>query len=310
MRKLIINESCNQCGVCVVKCPAYFAEDENGNVKLVSTNVNEIDTLIDAIESCPVKAIELGEEIDSHKSVQEYIESLNIMMSGITVTQSDIAFHEAYTRPVYVPSAGISRYEYKSSSQAERAGYDAFVSRCYSNIDSYILERITDYRVSEIKPYYTTDTESVYYKNNQKIIDILKAISVSVGSDKLPSDFCSFNVSPDTSDIIWKMLNKGEIVGDNYIGIVKREFSYSASEYKTYIDWDDTEDYRGKDVYNYNASDASKELGKDLGNALGWAKSDIEEATLGYIKSLVDSYNKNLKVCLEKKIASIKAITT
>lgn len=306
MRQLKINEKCNQCGVCVVKCPAYFTENADGDVKAISASVNETDELISAVESCPVKAIELGEEIDSRKSIQEYVEKLNAFKSGITVTRDDIAFNEAYTRAVYVPSAGMSGYNYKSSSQAERAGYDAFVNRCYSQIDNLILERITDYRVTEIKPYYTTDNESVYSKNNQKIADILKAISVAVGAEKLPSDFCSVDIYPDTNDLIWKMLNRGEIVSDNYIGMVKREFDYSASEYKTYIDWDDMEDYRGKDIYNYNANDASTELGKDLGNALGWAKSNIEDATLDYLKGIIDSYNKNLKAFLEKKIASVK----
>lgn len=301
MKQLKINERCNQCGICVVKCPAYFAENSDGDVKVVSTAVNETEELRAAVASCPVKAIEIGKEIDSRKRVQEYIDKLNSFMSGITVTKEDIAFGTAYTRNVYVPSAGMSGYSYRSSSQAERAGYDAFVSRSYSQIDKLILERITDYRITEIKPYYTTNSESIYAKNNQKIADLLKAIQMVVGTDKLPADFCEVEVYPDTNSIVWKMLNRGEIISDNFVGIVKREFSYSASDYKTYIDWDDMEDYRGRDIYNYNATDASRELGSDLGNALGWAKSEIEEASLGYIKGIVDSYNKKLKSFLEKK---------
>lgn len=308
MKAIKINEKCNQCGVCVVKCPAYFAEDEEGNVKTLAPSVNETAELKSAMDSCPERAVELGEEVDIKKSIQEYMSQLN--KSGITVTKDDIAFYEAYTRPVYVPSAGVSHYEYRSSSRAERAGYDAFVSISYSQIDNLILERITNYRVTEIKPYYTTDSKSVYAKNNQKVADILKAVSVLLGSDKLPSDFCSVDVYPDTNNIVWKMLNRGEIISDNFIGMVKREFNYGASEYKTYIDWDDMEDYRGKDVYNYNACDASRELGKDLGNALRWAKSDIEDGAIGYVKELVGSYNKNLKVCLEEKIQAIKKLLT
>ena len=99
MRQLKINEKCNQCGVCVVKCPAYFAEDVDGDVKAISACVNETEELISAVESCPVKAIELGGEIDSRKSIQEYVDKLNAFVSGITVTRDDIAFNEAYTRP-------------------------------------------------------------------------------------------------------------------------------------------------------------------------------------------------------------------
>jgi len=308
MKQIKINDKCNQCGICVVKCPEFFAEDSNGDVRVLSSSVNETAELKSAIESCPVKAIELGAEIDMKAKIQEYIIQLDKLKQGINLTRSDVAFNEAYTRSVYVPSAGMSGYSYKSSSQAERAGYDAFVSRCYSQIDNLILERITDYRVTEIKPYYTTDSNSVYAKNNQKVSDLLKEIQIMAGTKKLPADFCNVDVYPDTNDIVWKMLNRGEIISDNYIGMVKRKFDYSASEYKTYIDWDDSEDYRGKSVYSYNANDASRELGSDLGNALGYAKSDIEEATLGYIKGIVDSYNKNLKVCLEKKISIIKSL--
>lgn len=306
MKQLTINEKCNQCGICVVKCPAYFTEDENGDVKTVSANVKETDALAAAVASCPVKAIELGGDVDMQKSIREYVSKLNEMKSGIIVTTKDIPFGEAYTRKVYVSASGLySSYEYRSSSRAESAGYSAFVSNCFSQVDSLILERITDYRVTEIRPYYTMDNGSVYVKNNQKIADILKAISVVVGTEKLPSDFCNVDVSPDTRDDIWKMLNKGEIIGDNFIGKVKREFDYSASDYKTYIDWDDMEDYRGKDVYNYNAREAADELGRDLGGALRYAKSDIEEAALGYVKSVVNSYNERLKAFLEKKISEI-----
>lgn len=308
MKQIKINSKCNQCGICVVKCPEYFQEDESGDVKVISSAVNETSELNSAVNACPVKAIELGVEVDTEQSIQNYISELEKMKNGITVTKNDIEFNEAFSRRVYVPSAGMSGYSYKSSSQAERAGYDAFVSRCYSQIDNLILERITDYRVTMIKPYYTTDSDSVYSKNNNKISEILKAASVTVGAGRLPSDFCTVDITPDTKDTVWKMLNRGELISDNYIGIVKREFNYSASDYKTYIDWDDMEDYRGKDMYCYNANDASNELGSDLGDALTYAKSDIEDNSLGYLKSIIDSYNRNLKTCIEKKIAELKNV--
>lgn len=308
MKQIKINSKCNQCGICVVKCPAYFTENESGDVRVISSSVNETPELKSAVNACPVKAIELGAEVNVNQSIQNYINELEKMKNGIKVTTKDIEFHEAFSRRVYVPSAGMSGYSYKSSSQAERAGYDAFVSRCYSQIDNLILERITDYRVTMIKPYYTTDSDSVYSKNNSKISEILKAIYAVAGANKLSSDFCTVNIYPDTNDTVWKMLNRGELISDNYIGIVKREFSYSASEYKTYIDWDDMEDYRGKDIYCYNANDASNELGNDLGNALRYAKSDIEDNSLGYLRSIIDSYNRNLKTCIEKKISEAKKV--
>ncbi len=306
MRNIKINEKCNQCGICVLKCPEFFTENESGDVRVAASSVNVTPALENAVKSCPVQAIELGAEADSRQAVQGYLRELEKMKEGITVTRNDIAFHEGYAMAVCVPYAGMSDYSYRSSSQAERAGYDAFVSRSYSQIDNLILERITEYRMNEIRPYYTTDGNSVYAKNNQKIVDLLKAISVSVRAGTLPSDFCTVNAQPDTNNLIWKMLERGEIISNNFISKVKKEFSYSASEYKVYIDYDDMEDYRGKDVYCYKAGEASNELGKDLGQALKWAKSDIEDGALDYVKPLVDTYNKSLKACLEQKIAAVK----
>ena len=107
------------------------------------------------------------------------------------------------------------------------------------------------------------------------------------------------------------MLENGEIVGENFISIVKGEFEYSASYYRTYIDYDDTEvtEYgrgmfgRDREVtkYSYNAQDAVNEL-------RSWAKSDITDAAFDYVKGLVISYNRNLKACLDKKIQEIKKI--
>ncbi len=308
MKQIKINAKCNQCGICVVKCPEYFAENENGDVRVIAPSVDVTSKLTSAINACPVKAIELGAEVDSKQNIRNYLNELEKMKNGITVTRSDIEFNEVFYTAVSVPYAGMSDYSYRSSSQAERAGYDAFVSRSYSQIDNVILERITEYRMAMIKPYYTTDHDSAYAKNNRKVSELLKAIAVSVKAGKLPSDFCTVDVCPDTNNVVWQMLNRGEIISNNFISKVKKEFSYSASEYKTYIDSDDMEDYRGRDVYCYKAGDASRELGRDLGNALKWAKRDIEEGALDYVKSLVETYNKNLKACLERKISAVKKI--
>mgnify|MGYP003302507079 FL=1 len=308
MRKISITEKCNHCGICVVKCPEYFSETDDGDVCLTVTNVNETTELKNAIEACPIKAIQLGEEIDSKQNIMDYMNLLEKMRDGLSVKKEDIEFHEGYCMPVDVPHAGISGYDYKSSSQAERAGYDAFVRRSYSQIDNLILERITLYRINVIKPYYTTDSDSVYAKNNKKISDILKAISVTISNTKVSSDFCNVDVFPDTNNVVWKMLNRGEVISNNFIGKVKSEFSYGASEYKVYIDYDDTEDYRGKDMYCYKAGEASTELGKDLGNALKWAKGSIESGALDYVKCLIDMYNRNLNNFLDQKIAELKSL--
>lgn len=319
MKQIIINEKCNGCGMCIVKCPNYFEENDDGNAQVIKGVLAGNDVVLDTVISeCPVKAISLGNSVDKKQSVQEELDKLKVLASGLTVKKDDIAFTDSYSYIINFPYIGSSRYEYRSSSSAESAGLDAFTSKAYSQIDSKILDCITTYRVNVIKPYYSTDERSVYTIFNKKIIDILTAIANLIGKDKLPSDFCKFDVYPER-DTVWKMLETGEIVGENFVSIVKRQFEYSSSYYRTYIDYDDTEvtEYgrgmfgRDREVtkYNYNAQDAVNELRSDLQNAVRWAKSDIEDGVLGYVNGLINSYNRNLKACLDKKIQEIKKFT-
>lgn len=305
MKQIRINEKCNQCGICAIKCADVFAENESGDIKLLVSSVEETDELINTIESCPVGAIELGDDIDKSEALKKYTDMLKSLSKGISVSESDVAFNDNLLRPLCVPGAGMSGYEYKSSSKAESAGYDAFVSRSYSQIDNVLLERITEYRITVVKPYYSSDESSVYYKYNTQISDVLKSIESIVGADKLPSDFCKVDIWPDSRDIIVKMLNKGEIISSEMASVAKSEFDYSASEYKVYIDYDDMEDYRGKDIYNYNAMEASEELARDLTGALKDAKNHIQENTFNIVKSIVEGYNKQLGELLNRKIEII-----
>ncbi len=308
MKKVTIHSNCNQCGICVVKCPEVFIENDDGNVYVASETVDEDAVLQDAVASCPLGAIELSEGESKKVVLDKYIKQLESCKNGIQITTKDIEFGEAYYRTVLVPSAGSSGYEYRSSSAAEKAGYEAFCRRSYSQVDNLILERITDYRVTVIKPYYSKDSNSVYTINNQKVEKILRSVASLIGVEKFTTDFTKVNIYPDSNDLTWRMLERGKLISDDFISNVKSEFDYSSSDYKVYIDWDDMEDWRGKDTYSYRAYEASDELGKDLGKALGWARHAIEERALGHIKWLIDLYNKDLKSCIEKKIAIIKKI--
>ncbi len=313
MKQVVINNKCNQCGICAEICPEFFAESDNGNIYLISESISETSELLKAVSSCPVGAIKLGADVNIKETLNKYVNQLESMKSGICVNTNDIAFSSIYSRRVSLPSIWGSGY-YRSSSAAERAGYDAFCSKTYSQIDNAILERITDYRVSVIKPYYSKGSDSVYTKNNKKVEDVLKAVASIVGSGKLSSDFCTVNVYPKSSDTTWKMLERGQLISDDFIGTVKSEFSYSASDYKCYIDTDEYEGVsiggrRAKIEWRYEANEACGELEKDLGNALGWAKREIEERALSHVSYLVDMYNKELNNLLNNKINAIRQLT-
>lgn len=96
----------------------------------------------------------------------------------------------------------------------ENAAESAFNNGAYSKIDVFILQVISQYRADKIGPYYTygSDTNSIYYKENQKIIQLLKEAE-KLSDKNLGSGFSNFEICP-SSDLAYKMLAKGELVGD------------------------------------------------------------------------------------------------
>ena len=114
------------------------------------------------------------------------------------------------------------------------------------------------------------------------------------------------------------MLNKGQLISDELISHVKREFDYSASQYDCYWDWDDMEVYEGtdwrgrdkyKDKYCYrNIRKAFMELAKDLLNACGWAHNDLEYCATGHAEWLVEVYNRELNKVVTEKIKQIENV--
>lgn len=193
----------------------------------------------------------------------------------------------------------------------------------YSQIDTLILKVITEYRIKYIKPYYTKDDNSVYRACNKKAEMILTSIAhildqEGLGAD-IPSSFCVVDCFP-TEDIIWKMLNKGELLSDEMVSNIRSEFrsnSYSdLSSYECYWDIDDMEvfvgmDFRGrtkyKDKYCYkNLNAAFQELAKDLLSACYYKDDYIVGRASDLAKDLVSEYNKKLENTLAGRVAYIE----
>ena len=48
MKQIIINEKCNGCGMCIVKCPKYFEENDDGNAQVIKGVFAGNDAVLDA----------------------------------------------------------------------------------------------------------------------------------------------------------------------------------------------------------------------------------------------------------------------
>lgn len=69
MKKFKVNENCISCGACCAICPSVFEFDSDMQAKAIE-DANEVDSMsddikeqaMDALDGCPVCAIELVEE--------------------------------------------------------------------------------------------------------------------------------------------------------------------------------------------------------------------------------------------------------
>ena len=314
---LKINGNCIQCGSCLGCGYSFLQSADDGTiVVLAGTVLKENGKEFTALkEICPVDAFEISSSESKDKVLNNLIEELKKYNGIKKPTESDLKFDkDSYS--ISIPSAsGEHRYDYSSSNAAERAALKEFERVMYSRIDTIILKVISEYRVKMVKPYYSSEEidGSVYAINNKKVSEILSGIKNILG-DKLPDDFATIDVMPNRDDV-WKMLNKGQLVSDELISDVRREFDYPSSQYDCYWDVDDMEVYEGsdwrgrdkyKDKYCYrNVYKACMELAKDLLNACGWAHDDLERSATQNAGWLVEVYNKELNKVITEKIKQI-----
>ena len=56
------NEKCLRCGMCTGICPDVFQFDDEGNIKVNNEKIDNIDEVMEVVNSCPVTAISKEEE--------------------------------------------------------------------------------------------------------------------------------------------------------------------------------------------------------------------------------------------------------
>ena len=319
-KNLKISEKCVQCGSCLGFGYSFLCSDNNG-VPIVKKGTILSEESIEyknLKEICPVDAFELVENVDKAEVLNSLVQELRNFQGVKIPSKEDIKFNKdeySITIPV---ATGEYKYEYSSFEAAEKAGYREFERIMYSQIDTIILKIITEYRIKKIKPYYSDKIEdgSVYAITNKKLSTVLDGIK-DILDGQVPANYASVNIYPN-DDTTWTMLNKGELISDELISDVKKEFNSWSHCYDCYIDSDEMEvcvgqDWRGnskwKDRSCYkNVRNACQELAKDLLDSCGFADDDIEERAMGHIKWLVDQYNTKLRTLVNEKYNIIQPL--
>lgn len=322
---LRVKDNCIMCGGCLGLGFDFLTENDEGAVVVKrGTYLDKAGAEYKALaDACPVGAIVIDESVrkkSQSDQLNEIIKALKEWEGLAKPSSSDIKFDiEEYEIPI--PCArGTGRYDYSSERAAERAAENEFDNIMYSKINTIILQVISKYRVKKLKRYYSSSKEdrSVYYEANQPIIELLESALKLLG-DKLPNGFTEFDIYP-WWDSYYKMLNKGEIIADEFVSEIRSEFdsgSYSSlSSYRMYFDTDDMEvsvgkglfgDYKYKTKYCYRkVNTACKELAGDLKSAIFYKDTDIMDRADEILSWLVDEYNKKAKEVIQQKISQIE----
>lgn len=319
---LKINERCIQCGSCLGCEYDFLSSAEDGSIWVnrgteLSENSPEFKMLKDI---CPVGAFEIVKTKSLTK--QDYVTGLDKIKNHIIKcpTKEVLKFDKKeYNIPIPVAS-GERRYEYSSDSAAERAAEREFDNKMYSQIDTLILKIISEYRVKNLKPYYTKleGEGSFFAQCNAKLEEFLEDM-VGLLKDKgladdLPKKFTNVDVFPD-SDIIWKMLNKGEVMSDEMISVVRKEFNGLYRSYLSsynYWETDSMSSYAGTDrkgnvqfgeKYCYkNMHKAFEKLAEDILDSCELASNEIECRAMEIISGLIDVYNDLLHKAMTERV--------
>ena len=313
----MISEKCIQCGSCLGLGYDFLESSNDGNVVVKPGTMLNDDIIENLKKICPAGAFKFGENVSKKRALLDLREKLINVRGCLLPTVKDFPFNKDEYKISLPISSGRSGYDYSSDDAAERAALSEFKCKMYSQIDNLILKVITEYRIKYVRPYYTKDIEqgSVYAKVNLEVNGIIEGIKKILAKDT-PKALTLIEVYPDR-DMAWELLNKGELLSNEMISDVKKEFNRDADLYSCMWSTDYIEQPAGKNIFgNYktkekycykNVSAAYEELAKDLITSFGWAKDDLEEHAVEVTSWLVEAYNKALREEINKRIKALDA---
>lgn len=331
-KKIIINENCNGCGLCMTY--DFVEETSDGRAKAVGAGIllqDQLEGADEAVKSCPQQAILLEEVVS--KSKEEIVKILNSMPTELKLTvpvPKDFPFN-AQEIEIPTPYYTGDEYEYKysSSRQARDAAKEVIRKNMYSGRTGLVQDVIGQFLAANFGSYveYKESESNFYYSANKKAQVILDKMigEVSKSNSGSVSEDLKIIVSRPKIDkyssagmaieaLTGGLLNAAngiisELSGDNL---------YSLQSYADDADWDDMEVYttgafgRDKMVTKYCYRDiwrAYESIAKDIKSALGWSFNEkVIEPACRFTKNIVENYEKQLIEELKGKAERLKQL--
>lgn len=336
MKKLVVSENCNGCGLCLLNTE-YLKEDAAGNAEAVPGKaIQEADLgkITELVAGCPANALKIIEFAVTDKKgmagfadivskLKEYADNFSVQR----VKCSDVKWNTKN----YSISVPRSRNEYQSKYSSERAARsaarDEFSNLCYSP-SAYrpLLKKVfVEYKVQVLKPYYICcDAEdSVYYKYNLEIrrflADLYAEIKELLGeNNKISESWKDFSVYLKERGTMIEVLKDFDDYSttSEIISALKDVSSSGIDGYIADMDFDYDEVYAGEGLfgnskfknmwYFSNFSEAAKSFIDDLTWAIDFRSDEIEELAVSKVNWALKEFEDLVKENLLLKVKELE----
>ena len=333
MKKFQVSEKCNGCGMCTVTCD-YLTEDENGKAQPVEGKVisdDELEKIKKVIEECPVQALKIIESGMTKKDGQAGIDEIvNILKNKSNaynvkrITREDVPFDVEYWHfdfPYMSYDEGDAKFG--SERAAKSAARREFVDQvfCESAYKPKLKELFVDYKVRQIKKYYSESADSVYTSYIQDCEKILKNVKGEIeelanGTVKIPDSWCKVSL-PVEDNYMYQALCDYEIQSERseIISDLKSDRDYASADW--YVDWmrfDSSESYeygmfRTKTVekwYYTGFNRAVEHFEKNLLRSAKHKKRNIEEFASNQINHFLQDFEKRIREMFKEKVTELE----
>ena len=287
MKKLVVSRECAACGLCF-GCFDFLKEGNDGkavveNNGILPANVT-MNKLQEVINNCPVNALKVENfEYVKSSGTKGVKELLGIMRKPLDYKLPSADFYKFNNVEIPIPySPNEHRYIYKSYDSAVSAGLDEFNRIMYSQRVALIQQVVIKYKNDILLPYVRLENKkgNYYYGAINEAITKMKAYVAEIEEKTgrklaLPKNFYDFKVREGKSQKDMFKLFETYAIDQGWASSIADGLD-SLSEYRTWVDVDDTTEYVRKshwfgddtyeeeDRYCFKLRDVCRELAKDI----------------------------------------------
>ena len=320
---------CVACGACL-SCTEYFYDGEDGKACTYKSKLiidDHLALIEELILLCPVNAILLLEN-SKRTSIDKVFKDLRKDLLDCLVKYRSFSEFK-YERDKYklehpiTPNYFGSDYVYSSYSKAQNAGLEEFDRYVYSQHRKILVELFVQYKMDKIYSFYDLSKNSMINNLLKKIENIFDHYSGDINAhykqNLIPPDFGKLSINFDDDMIKSDYKSLSEFENRSTCSGVWADFksgSYSSlSSYKTYIDYDDFEQYVGSGLFgdkyktfycHRGLSEVISEFHRDI--QLSMSSVDLDDSAVHCVNLFIRALNSTIIKMINNKIIELERL--